>query len=29
MDEVYVPYSVPDSNWEWRTAFDIGEYDLG
>jgi primary-amine oxidase len=29
MDEVYVPYSVPDTNWEWRTAFDIGEYDLG
>jgi primary-amine oxidase len=29
MDEIYVPYSLPDPNWRWRTAFDIGEYNLG
>jgi len=29
MDEIYVPYSIPDPNWQWRAAFDIGEYNLG
>ena len=29
MDEIYVPYALPDANWTWRTAFDIGEYNLG
>jgi primary-amine oxidase len=29
MDEIYVPYALPDPNWTWRTAFDIGEYNLG
>ena len=29
MTEVYVPYGMPDANWVWRTAFDIGEYGLG
>ncbi len=29
LDEIYVPYAVPDKNWVWRSAFDIGEYDIG
>ncbi len=29
MSELYVPYGVPDSNWVWRMAFDLGEYGLG
>lgn len=28
-DDIYVPYSIPLSNWAWRAAFDIAEYDLG
>ena len=27
--EIYVPYAIPDPNWAWRSAFDIGEYNLG
>jgi primary-amine oxidase len=29
LSEIYVPYGVPDPNWDWRTAFDVGEYNLG
>lgn len=29
LSEIYVPYGVPDRNWSWRTAFDVGEYNLG
>ena len=29
LSEIYVPYAIPDANWTWRSAFDIGEYDLG
>lgn len=29
LSEIYVPYGVPDENWTWRTAFDVGEYNLG
>jgi primary-amine oxidase len=29
MSEIYVPYAIPDPNWAWRSAFDIGEYNLG
>src|SRR3954470_16930290 len=29
LSEVYVPLGVPDANWVWRTAFDVGEYNLG
>ncbi|HEX8151976.1 MAG TPA: tyramine oxidase, partial [Thermoanaerobaculia bacterium] len=29
LSEIYVPYGVPDPNWTWRTAFDVGEYNLG
>ena len=28
LDDIYVPYALPDSNWVWRTAFDIGEYNI-
>jgi primary-amine oxidase len=27
--EAYVPYGIGDTNWLWRSAFDIGEYGLG
>jgi primary-amine oxidase len=29
LNEIYVPYGIPDSNWAWRAALDIGEYNLG
>lgn len=29
LSEIYVPYGVPDRNWSWRSAFDVGEYNLG
>jgi len=29
LTEIYVPYGVPDINWVWRTAFDVGEYGMG
>ena len=29
LDEAFVPYAVPDPNWAWRTALDVGEYNLG
>jgi primary-amine oxidase len=29
LDEVYVPYALPDGNWVWRAALDFGEYNLG
>ncbi|HEX6097587.1 MAG TPA: hypothetical protein VF432_14765 [Thermoanaerobaculia bacterium] len=29
LSEIYVPYGVADVNWSWRTAFDVGEYNLG
>ena len=29
LSEIYVPYALPDANWSWRNAFDIGEYNLG
>ncbi|SJM92841.1 Copper amine oxidase [Crenothrix polyspora] len=29
LTEIYVPYGIPDINWVWRTAFDVGEYGLG
>lgn len=28
LSEVYVPYGVGDDNWVWKTAFDVGEYNL-
>lgn len=28
LSEAYVPYGVPDNNWIFRTAFDVGEYYL-
>ena len=28
LDDIYVPYALPDSNWVWRTAFDVGEYNI-
>jgi primary-amine oxidase len=27
--DIYVPYSLPDPNWIWRAALDVGEYNLG
>ena len=29
MSEVYVPYALQNPNWSWRTAMDVGEYNLG
>ena len=29
LSEIYVPYAIPDPNWAWRSAFDVGEYNLG
>ncbi|MDO9103912.1 MAG: hypothetical protein Q7U57_03010 [Methylovulum sp.] len=29
LTEIYVPYGLPDVNWVWRTAFDVGEYGMG
>jgi primary-amine oxidase len=29
LSEMVVPYSDPDSNWRWRSAFDVGEYGVG
>ena len=29
LSEIYVPYGIADENWSWRTAFDVGEYNLG
>lgn len=29
LSEIYVPHANPDANWLWRSAFDIGEYNLG
>jgi primary-amine oxidase len=29
LSEIYVPYAIPDPNWSWRSAFDVGEYNLG
>jgi primary-amine oxidase len=29
LSEIYVPYGVPDVNWVFRTAFDVGEYNPG
>jgi len=29
LDEIYVPYALPDGNWAWRAALDVGEYNLG
>ena len=29
LSEIYVPYAIPDANWNWRSAFDVGEYNLG
>lgn len=28
LSEIYVPYGVGDKNWTWRSAFDVGEYNL-
>jgi primary-amine oxidase len=29
LNEIYVPYGIPDSTWAWRAALDVGEYNLG
>jgi len=29
LSEMVVPYGDPDSNWSWRSAFDVGEYGIG
>jgi primary-amine oxidase len=28
-NEIFVPYSIPDPTWLWRSAFDVGEYNMG
>lgn len=29
LSEMVVPYGETDSNWSWRSAFDVGEYGVG
>jgi primary-amine oxidase len=29
LDEIYVPYGLPERTWDWRAALDVGEYNLG
>lgn len=29
LSEMLVPYGDPDPNWNWRNAFDLGEYGVG
>jgi primary-amine oxidase len=29
LSEMVVPYGDPDATWNWRAAFDVGEYGLG
>lgn len=29
LSEMVVPYGDPESNWAWRSAFDVGEYGIG
>jgi primary-amine oxidase len=29
LSEMVVPYGDPESNWNWRSAFDVGEYGIG
>jgi primary-amine oxidase len=29
LSEMVVPYGDPESNWSWRSAFDVGEYGIG
>jgi primary-amine oxidase len=29
LSEMVVPYGDPDTNWRWRSAFDVGEYSVG
>ena len=29
LSEMVVPYGDPDPNWNWRSAFDVGEYGIG
>ncbi len=29
LSEIYVPYGLGETNWIWRSAFDVGEYNAG
>jgi primary-amine oxidase len=29
LSEMVVPYGDPEGNWNWRSAFDVGEYGIG